>query len=353
MKSLPGSIIIATSLLALGCQDLQVAPPLALAQRNVKGLTTDGDHVYWTTGDGFVRRVSTDGGQIEEVAKGLVAPTHIALDADHVYWTASSSEIGRAPKAGGAQEIVAQGEDGLGTLQLDDNHVYWLRPGNTAGPGMLRKAPKVASAAVDTIAESALDPNSLLLAGSLYFYDPSTTGGSSPSVLAIATDGGGMTQVIGGSFHMVATNGSTICGAGTDPRAVAVNPTSTTQAIVCASLDGGTGTVTSSDDTTGGPRTVASDLGFVVAMTLDDNTIYFVTDDGQVSAVGLNGAAPGDTSVPVVTSSDGTTDSSSSAAGASVVMATGPAGGASITLDATSVYWVHENGDAIFSMPRF
>jgi hypothetical protein len=333
----------------LGCQDVPPTPPLATGQVDVTSLAADGAHVYWTTGDGHVRRVPADGGAVEQVATGSMSPRSLALDADTVYWASEAGEIFRAPKTGGTPELMFQEGQGLGDLQVDDTHLYWLRSGSSDSPGQVRKAEKALQTTPETLATGTLDPGTLTRAGAFLYY-PAVGDGAGANELS--TSGGTPVTEFAGVFHRLATNGAVLCSAGIDAQALAQDPTTTAQSITCAQPDA-SGLVTNSDGTVadGRSRIVASGLGFVTSMSVDDTNIYFTTDDGQFSVVGLDGSAPaGVTSI--VTSSDGTTDTGSGVSGPAVI-ASGPAGGANVAVDLTSVYWAHSKGNAIFAAPRF
>jgi hypothetical protein len=346
------TLVFAAALATIGCQTAPlVLPPLAIGQLNVTALTGDGNNVYWTTGDGFVRSVSTSGGAVAELAQGLVLPTQIALDDDSVYWAATGSgSIGRAPKVGGATETLFENEDGLGSLQVDDTSVYWLRAiteVTTSGQGQVRKAPKTVGATVQTLLSDSLDPGALALNGSLYFpagvaATPETPALATTGLYTLPTTGGTAVAAVSGSFDSVVTYGANICSAGPDAQALSLDSSSTAQAITCTALDGSN------------PNVVAAGLANVVTtMTLDDTTVYFGTADGTMSAVALDGTSPIVTG-PVTSPDDGTVVGTTSTGGSGpVTFATGPAGSASLAVDITQVYWAHTNGNAIFAMPKF
>jgi hypothetical protein len=349
-------IVLAGALAALGCDGSVPSPALASGQRNVNALTADGDHVYWTTGDGFVRRVPSAGGTVEDIVRGVVAPTRIAVDADSVYWAANRGEISRAPKSGGTVDLLVQNEDGLGDLQVGDG-VYWLRAqGEGFASGDVRRALKVPSATAETLLSDVLYPGALALAGTTLYYPALGT--------MMVGDGSGVRQIpadvpttgtkpavdFDGVFYTLSTHGSSVCGSGIDPTALAMDPKTSFQAVTCAALDGS------------GQRVVASGLtSAVVSVVLDDTYVYFATADGAVSVIGLDGSAPpvpsgavtsSDGTNGVVTTSDGTPVPAAQPGGPTII-AMGPPGGISLALDATSVYWAHVAGDAVFAMLKF
>src|SRR5262249_16433062 len=114
----------------LGCQGLEAAPPLAIGSAGVTTLASDGDHVYWTTADGNVQRVSVLGGDVEHVARGIGQAQYIALDAEAVYFATNGGQTGRGPIGLGwqgweAAPPLAIGSAGVTTLASDGDHVYW------------------------------------------------------------------------------------------------------------------------------------------------------------------------------------------------------------------------------------
>jgi len=342
----PGTLVLAAAFAALGCQNGPlVTPALALGQLNVTSLTGDGNNVYWTTGDGFVRSISTNGGVVANLAQGLVAPASIALDNDSVYW-AGNGTIGRAPKAGGATEVLFDNEDGVGALQVDDSYAYWLRaPGEgiVDAAGQVRKAPKAVAAAVQTLLSDSIDPKALALNGSLYFpADVSTPLATGTALYQLPLTGGTPVAAVTGQFTSVASYGGSICSTGADAQALSLDPTSGAQAITCTALDGTN------------PTIVASGLASIVtSLTLDDTNVYFGTADGSMSVVGLDGASPVMTGSVTSPDSDTIVGPTSTGASGPVVFATGPAGVASVAVDITQVYWAHTNGNAILAMPKF
>jgi hypothetical protein len=329
---------------------------------------SDGDSVYWTMGSGDIRRVSVNGGGVEQVATS-VSPSRLALDAQSAYWATSTGEIRRAPKTGGEAELLVANANGLGALQVDDASLFWLvNPDEGASAGQVLKAPKSAGAnPAALLTMSSLDPGTLSLVGStLYYFDP-LPGTSQGGVRELDSKGGmPITDVIG-SFHLVASGPSTVCSAGPDPRALATDPLATAQAITCAALDGSNAHV------------VAGALSVVTSIALDDATVYFATVDGSLTALPVDHVSPtagastsdgenGGSTVPAGACYGGAGCSCSGGAGGvqvcdasgsgtcqcpgATVFATGPAGGATVAIDDTNVYWAHVNGEAIFVLPR-
>jgi hypothetical protein len=230
-------------------------------------------------------------------------------------------------------------EDGMGALQVDDSHLYWLRsPAQGASAGQVRRVAKVAGAIAESITQEALDPASLTLQGGSLFY-PAT--GSTAGVRQLATSGGASFDGFSGVFHTLASSGATICAAGPDADALASDPNSTLQAVTCGALDGS------------GAHLVASGLSAEVgALVVTDTTVYYATADGSLSAVAVDGsgAAIPSGNTGIVTSSDGTVDTTP-ANTVSPVFVSGPAGGVTLAVDATSIYWAHASGDGIYSLP--
>jgi hypothetical protein len=352
MSHLAHGLLLFSALAAAGCDTRTPAPPppLATGQRNVTALKTDGDHVYWSRGDGSIQRVAASGGAVEELAKGLPVPDHIALDSGSVYFSASG-QIGRTAKTGSAPEMLIQtGAAGLDDLQVDATQagqIYWI-PSADQGQGQVLAAAKVIGAAGAIINEQGASVGkALALTGPDLYYPavysgPTSQTTSDPAtVIRVTTSADVYTDTMPGVFYGLTTFGSTICGSGPDAQALALDPTSTAQAVTCAALDG-------SD-----VHVVVSGISSnVEALAVDGSSVYFASFDGSVSAASLDGG----TIVPtqdIITSSDDTTTPPSPAPGAPVVFAVGPQGGASLAVDGSSVYWAYANGDAVLSMPAF
>jgi hypothetical protein len=358
---------LAGALAGLGCQGLQGTPPLALGQMGISGLASDGNSVYWTTASGDVRSVPTVGGTVQQVTT-TVSPANINLDADSVYWASGTGEIQRAPKTGGSPEVLVHNANGLGALQVDESSLYWMIGGGEAAvSGQILKAAKAPAASPTALVTSAtLYANTLAQVGAtLYYYDP-LTGSTTPGGVreVDVTEGSPVTDVPG-SFSQVATATSTVCSAGPDPQARALDPNATAQAVTCAALDGSN------------PRVVASGLTAVVtSMALDDTTVYFATADGAVSSVAADGSNPmvgsGSTSTASppgdcianagcscpgsatgVQMCDALGNTTCQCSGASTfAMSPASLGGAYLAIDPTNVYWAQPNGDAVFALPR-
>jgi len=367
-RRLVHGFILAGALAGLGCQGLQGTPPLALGQTLVTGLASDGSSVYWITGSGDVRGVSSTGGAVQQVST-TTSPTFIGLDTGNVYWTTGTGEIQRAPKAGGSAEALVQNVNDLGALQVDDSSVYWLvGQSEGIGSGQIVKAAKAPAAPRTVLLDmSPLDRSSITLTESRLYYVGTTS--TATGVNELGVQGGTPTTDVTGSFSIVASATNTVCSAGPDPTALSADPNATAQAVTCSALDGSNAHLVA----TGLPAPV-------ISIVCDDTTVYFATTDGAVSSV------PVDANIPVVMSgptsdSSGTgqapgagicaADAACACAGtttgvqvcdgmgngtcqcpSSATFAKGPAGGASLAIDTTSVYWAHLNGDAIFALPR-
>jgi hypothetical protein len=91
------------------------------------GLTTDGDHVYWTqcAASPGVARISKTGGAAEHVADAY-CPIWLATDGTEVYFVdlrGQQGELRRAPAEGGASTSVAVAR---GAIAMDDRSVYYV-----------------------------------------------------------------------------------------------------------------------------------------------------------------------------------------------------------------------------------
>jgi hypothetical protein len=362
--------IFSGALAGFGCQGLQGTPPLALDQLGVSALASDGTNVYWTMASGDVRSAPTVGGSVQQVSK-TVGPGQLVLDVDSAYWGANNGEIQRAPKAGGSPETLVENVTTLGALQVDEGSLYWM-VGQSEGAlsGQVVKAPKAPAAAQTVLLPmSPLDPNTLTLTGATLYYAGAVATSAPVGLTELGVTGSAPVTDVQGTFTRVASATATVCGAGPDPVALAADPTSAAQAITCSALDGSN------------PRLVATGLTAVVtSVALDDTTVYFATADGAVSAVPVAATSPVDMSG---SSSDGTASGqpvgagtcfegaactcSGAASGAQVcdsmgngtcqcsgaaTFAMGVAGGASVAIDDTNVYWAQSAGNAVFALPR-
>jgi hypothetical protein len=106
-------------------------------------LAQDATHVYWTTGEGDVKRVAKLGTAVEPLATGSAADVNaraIALDELFVYWVSwgpclqaagcsggakINGRVKRAPKTGGATTILAEGNFLPSGVAVDDQAVYF------------------------------------------------------------------------------------------------------------------------------------------------------------------------------------------------------------------------------------
>jgi hypothetical protein len=293
---------------ALGCDDGAAWAPLATSQRFVADMTADGDFVYWVTGDGAVRRVSIDGGAVETIVADLTNPSHVAVDGTHVYWAASGGVIARAPKAGGDVEQLAGDEQDTVALRVDDANVYWARK---SGPIMSK--PKTGEPPV-TLAIDPSHPFSLAQGGATLFWSAGQVDDGAVRDVAIA--GGAVNDFDHPlSPRILAANGAYVCWASLDRDALEKDPLSSAQTLSRAALGAADAHV------------LARDLGEVTALIADETHVYFATLDGKLNAVPVEGG-------------DVTT------------FASGAGGKTSLAVDATSVYWAHEKGDAVFVYPK-
>lgn len=316
-RALTTSVLLACSAALLGCQDLPGLVPLAQDQHGVTSMATDGNHVYWTLHQGALRRVSVDGGEVETVVDDITNPDHVALDGGHVYWTMNEGVIARAPKAGGDVEQLAENEQDAVGLRVDDESLYFAR-----GNGLVARIRKSDGDRL-TLADDGGKISSLALSGPSLFWtrrDAPSGGDTASDAVRELPTGGGAPSTLSAAPRpdLLALNGAHACWTALDPDALANDPTSSAMQITRVALDG-------SD-----PRVVARNLVNVDALVADDTQIYFSTLEGDVSAISVDG---GDGSSPTT-------------------FASGPFGKTSITLDPTSVYWAHANGDAIFALPK-
>lgn len=321
IRTITGLLVLAGAAGALGCGSGGSIgwAPLASDQHGVTSITSDGEHVYWTTLDGALRRVSIDGGNVETVASNITNPDHVIVDGTHAYWTMNTGMIARAPKAGGAVEMLAVNQGDVSGLRVDDAHVFWA---NDAGG--LMQAPKTGgqqlTLATDTgrIRSLALTSTSLLWTLDTSGVDKASSPGGAVREVPLTVDGvGGEPSTISAAPApgAIAANGIHTCWASLDPDALALDPKTNEMQISRLTLDG-------TDS-----RVLVKNLQNIDAVVADEQQIYFTTTDGAVNVVSADG-------------------------GPATTLASGPIGRTSITFDPTSIYWAHTNSDAIFAYPK-
>ena len=115
-----------------------------------RGLTIDGEYLYWLAGDydtGQLERMPIAGGEVESFGRARTYYTTeqvIAFDDDYVYWTdfdlddaMVGGRIMRMPKAGGSAEPFVEGRPGIPfSIATDGKDLFW-----SEGSALMAPAP--------------------------------------------------------------------------------------------------------------------------------------------------------------------------------------------------------------------
>jgi hypothetical protein len=88
------------------------------------GVAVDAESVYWSAGDGTIKKVPLGGGIVTTLVSSAGGFGQVVLDSTSVYWTAYDG-VRRAPIDGGAPVTLASGESGVSGLAVDGESVYW------------------------------------------------------------------------------------------------------------------------------------------------------------------------------------------------------------------------------------
>ena len=108
-----------------GCQaSVGSNAPLALGERDVEAITSDDFFVYWATASGLVKRVSLDGGKVEQLASGAAGPALMAADEHDLFVAFGDGSVNRIPKKGGEPVVLATSV-GIRGIATDATHVYY------------------------------------------------------------------------------------------------------------------------------------------------------------------------------------------------------------------------------------
>lgn len=132
------------------------------AVNDPRGITTDGELVYWTTGDGAVQRAPKSGGPVETLAEQQESPGAIAVDSTSVYWVnEESGRVMHMAKDGQGKAKSLLTSTGLLGLAMDGQDLYLskkLKKGDITRIGTNGGGPK-------TIAKNQPQPTWIALLG--------------------------------------------------------------------------------------------------------------------------------------------------------------------------------------------
>lgn len=249
----------------LGCADLVPTAPLVTGERGITSIATDDFFVYWTTGDGAVKKISVDGGAVTVLVPPPAQPAaaeHVTLDDDTVYFTLGGSAVMKAPKKGGESALILE-EGGIRGIAVDTESVYW-----SVSEGKLGKAPKKGGTA-ETLA----------------------TGQSEPSPPVIHTDALFWAIGTGELRTMLVAGGApeTLVAGAAKPHSLAVTSTN----LYWTTLgDSSNGQVNVADAGGDKARVVAEGQALLDEVAGDADAVYWTNAKGTVSMAPLAGGEP-------------------------------------------------------------
>jgi hypothetical protein len=93
------------------------------------GVAADAAWIFWTNGDGTVKRSSPQGTGVMDLASGEDEPWEIAADANDVYFTTKTA-VRRVPRSGGGAQPFASGQSNPWGIAIDSTGVYWTGHNN-------------------------------------------------------------------------------------------------------------------------------------------------------------------------------------------------------------------------------
>lgn len=173
------------------------ASPAAANEQNPHAVAVRNGFAYFTTGDGKVKRVPTDGSVgVSELASGSVNNRDIAVDDTHVYWIAEGvggmdGKISRVPITGGAVEELATTQEKPRAIAIDATNVYWTNAADI-NTGSVAKTTKTPGGGVTTLIANINQPRHLV-ADDTHVYVSIRAG-----IKRVLKDGTGVEDVIDG-----------------------------------------------------------------------------------------------------------------------------------------------------------
>lgn len=160
-------------------------------------LTVDETHVVWTIGDTAVATAKKDDGKgaavlVEHGGKEIRG---LSLDASHVYWSEAEGTLQKAPRGQGAAELLASGQSQPGPPALLKTGLFW-----TVGTGEVMKMP-VQGGEPQAILSGATKPRSLAVTGTHLYW--TALGDSVDGTVNVAGLGGDDARVVASGQELV------------------------------------------------------------------------------------------------------------------------------------------------------
>jgi hypothetical protein len=291
------------------------------------GIAVDGASVYWTEHDGTIPMFSSDDGRVMKVpseggatvllASGQYFPSYIRVDSTSVYWTTwnmgnrgemfmqSCASIATVPLAGGRISALAYVDLAYETRQYGDiavnaTSVYWVYQGrwdNDYVDGAILRV-SLADGSTTTLASAQWRPYQIAVDGSSVYWvnagSAKLTGGGT-SLMRMPLGGGAITTldasasgrggIVLSGTHVYWTSGDgtvmrmpleggapvTLASGQPDPADIAVDAASVYW------TNRGDGTVMKSPLEGGTPTTLASGQPWPQALAVDATSVYWTT----------------------------------------------------------------------------
>ncbi len=150
------------------CESGLCAPQaVATSVNDPRGIATDVDFVYWTTGDGAVQRAPKSGGPVETLADQQESPGAIVVDSTYAYWVnEESGRVVRMAKDGQGKTKNLLSSPGLQGLASDGEGLYLSRK---LKKGAISRIGKDGGAA-STIAKDQPQPTRIALLGEMVLW---------------------------------------------------------------------------------------------------------------------------------------------------------------------------------------
>ncbi|HZO14078.1 MAG TPA: hypothetical protein VFB62_12490 [Polyangiaceae bacterium] len=118
-------------------------------------IAVDGEDVYFSTKDGFIKRVPIDGGTAGIVASGHYAVPAIALSDQLMWWSVYNAPpvgaIWRAEKSGANAQVLVSDQNLPTEVVYTGAHIYWS---TTGAGGQIRRADPLTGAGVEVAEDS-------------------------------------------------------------------------------------------------------------------------------------------------------------------------------------------------------
>jgi hypothetical protein len=284
--------------------------------------------------DGPAQAVTTaNSGEVVVLASGQFRPWTISLDVDNVYWVSAGTVGGvyKVSKGGGPVTPLYEGEmPEVESLGIDATSVYFPSQGNILAVPISGGSPRI-------VAPSSLRSGLAVVAGVVYWLEPSVGPGQAATVNSISTAGG------------VATSRPLPAGFRTD--VAAYYTVAASDAVYATVTFGGTGILRIPID--GGPITSVDVPGVTGGIAIDKELIFFGSPD-TIAVAPISGGVPNHL-VPVQASFGVTVDNSSvffvdngpeqriarvAKTGGQVTLVASHQGSPhAVAVDAESVYW--------------